>query len=212
MSAQSSYGELLARLGLRLPAVTLKRLRSAGIFCQPALSIEYQQGTKSYALRGIESGGAIAELGAYCGFLGPGGYALTCSKRVDVLAVNGLHAIVTAPVLVRLEMARNRLTYDLLITRHSLTTVSPKQRPKLESSIVFHGHGRATAVGNNAESFGKPYPSFHARNREVSAVPDQFRDAVERLVAAVWCVGCRHCHLSQVPDTSSIKEGSSDGV
>lgn len=212
MSAEPKHHELLARLGLRLPAATLKRVQSAGIFCQPALSIEYQHGAKSYALRGIESGGAIAELGAYCGFVDPGGYALTWSQRVDSLAVNGLHAIVVAPVLVRLEMVRNRLNYDLLITRHSLASRSAKQRPKLESSIVFHGHGIAMGVGNDAEPPGSVCPPFYSHGREAFAVSPQYRDAVGRLVAAVWCVGCRHCHLSQVPDTSSIKNGSSDGV
>lgn len=206
MSAQPIHCELLARLGLRLPAVTLKRLQSAGIFCQPAVSIEYQRDAKSYVLRAFESGGAIAETGAYCGFVDAYGDAIPLLQRVDNLAVNGLHAIVIAPVLVRLEMVRNRLTYDLLITRHSLTTVSPKQRPKFESSIVFHGHGIALAVGNDAESRGSVCPPFYSHGRETFAVPPQFRDAVERLVAAVWCVGCRHCHLSQAPDTSSIKE------
>ena len=34
--------------------------------------------------------------------------------------MNGVHAIVVAPVLIRLEMLRIERTYDLLITRHSL--------------------------------------------------------------------------------------------
>lgn len=203
MSTQSNRQELLARFGLRLPAVTLKRLKSAGIFCQPAVSIEYQSDAKSYLLRVLESGGAIAELGAYCGFVDPGGYALTWYQRVDSVAVNGLHAIVVAPVLVRLEMVRNRLTYELLITRHSLTAVLPKQRPKVESSIVFHGYGIAMAVGNDAESPGSVCPPFYSHGREGFAVPSQFRGAVQRLVEAVWCVGCRHCHLSQTPDTNA---------
>ena len=210
MSTQSKHRELLARLGLRLPAVTLKRVQSAGIFCQPAVSIEYQQDAKSYALRAVESGGAIAELGAYCGFVDADRNALTWSERVDGLAVNGLHAIVLAPVFVRLEMVRNRLNYELLITRHSLASGPAGQRPQLENSILFHGRGSAVAVGINAESPGSVYRRFYRYGREAFTIPPQFRDAVERLVSAVWCVGCRHCHLSQAPDTSSIKGSSND--
>jgi hypothetical protein len=212
MSTQSNRLELLARLGLRLPAAMLKHLQSAGIFCQPAVSIEYQRDAKRYLLRALESGGAIAELGAYCGFVDPRGYALTWSERVDSLAVNGLHAIVVAPVLVRLEMVRNRLNYELLITRHSLTNVPTGQRPQLENSILFHGHSSAVAVSDDAESHGKVCPPFYSQSREAFAVLPRFRDAVERLATAVWCVGCRHCHLSQAPDKTSIKEDSSDGV
>lgn len=202
MSAQFNRAELLGRLGLRLPAVTLKRLRSAGIFCQPAVSVEYQHRDQSYVLRAIESGGAIAELGAYCGFVDADGNALTWSERVDSLAVNGLHATVIAPALVRLEMVRNRLSYELLITRHSLISVRQGRRPQLQSSILFHGHGSATTMSNDPESPNKSCPSLYDRTGGTSAVPAQFRDSVQRLVAAVWCVGCRHCHLSQTQSRS----------
>ena len=202
MSAQPNRQELLAQLGLRLPAVTLKRLQSAGIFCQPAVSMMYQQQTQSYCLRAVESGGAIAELGAYCGFIDGDGNELTWSERVDSLSVNGLHAIVMAPVLVRLEMVRNRLSYELLITRHSLSSVTQHQRPQLQSSILFRGHGGAMAMGNDAESPSKSCPSLYDRSGSSSAIPAQFRDAVQRLLAAVRCVGCLHCHLSQTPDTN----------
>ena len=59
--------EVLARQGLRLPAPTLKRLRSAGIYCQPSISIEHQHLAKRYILRGVESGGAVADLGKSVG-------------------------------------------------------------------------------------------------------------------------------------------------
>jgi hypothetical protein len=196
MSARSKHDELLARLGLRLPAVTLKRLQSAGIFCQPAVSVEYQQHAHGYVLRAIESGGAIAELGAYCGFVGTGGNAVMWSEQLNNLAVNGLHAIVMAPVLVRLEMVRNRLSYELLITRHSLSSVPQHQRPQLRSSILFHGHGSSMALSNDAESRSRSCPPLCDGSGSLSALPAQFRDAVQRLVSGVWCVGCRHPHLS----------------
>src|ERR1700728_2028412 len=57
--------EVLTRQGLRLPPMTLKCLRTVGIYCQPSVSIEHQQLAKRYVLRGVESGGAVAEIGAY---------------------------------------------------------------------------------------------------------------------------------------------------
>ena len=116
------HRELLARQGLRLPAVTLKHLRSAGIYCQPSISIEHQHLAKRYVLRGVESGGAVAELGAYSSFVDEQGAALSWLQRIDSIGVNGVHAIVVARVLVRVQMLRIERTYDLLITRHSLAS------------------------------------------------------------------------------------------
>ena len=77
------HRELLARQGLRLPAVTLKHLRSAGIYCQPSISIEHQHLAKKYVLRGVESGGAVGELGAYSSFVDEQGAALSWLQRID---------------------------------------------------------------------------------------------------------------------------------
>ncbi len=54
--------EVLARQGLRFPAIILQHLRNAGIYCQPTVSIEHQHLAKRYILRGVESGGAVAEV------------------------------------------------------------------------------------------------------------------------------------------------------
>src|ERR1700739_2049148 len=96
--------EVLARQGMRLPQIVLKRLRDAGIYCQPTLSIEYQNVAKKHVLRGVESGGAVAALGAYASFVGERGAALAWLQRVDSIGVNGVHAVLVAPVLIRLEM------------------------------------------------------------------------------------------------------------
>ena len=111
--------EVLARQGLRLPPITLKCLRTAGIYCQPSVSIEHQHLAKKYVLRGVESGGAVADVGAYASFVDEQGNALPWLQRVDSIGVNGVHAIVVAPVLIRVQMLRIERTYDLLITRHS---------------------------------------------------------------------------------------------
>src|ERR1700752_1517833 len=98
--------EVLARQGLRLPGVVLNRLRSTGIYCQPTVSIEHQHGARRYVLRGVESGGAVADLGAYTSFVDEHGAPLAWLQRVDSIAVNGVHAIGGAPVLIRLERVR----------------------------------------------------------------------------------------------------------
>src|ERR1700732_2939905 len=97
----SDQREILARQGLRLPAITLKRLQSAGIYCQPTVSIEHQHLARMYVLRGVESGGAVADLGAYSTFVAEDGNALPWLQRVASIGANGVHAIVVAPVLVR---------------------------------------------------------------------------------------------------------------
>jgi hypothetical protein len=127
-SHELDHRELLARQGLRFPAIILRHLRSAGIYCQPTVSIEHQHLAKRYVLRGVESGGAIADLGAYSSFTDEQGSALAWLQRVDTVGLNGVHAIVVAPVLVRIEMLRVERTYDVLITRHSLQTTALGQR------------------------------------------------------------------------------------
>ena len=79
MSSQSAThyngqaADVLARQGLRLPQIVLKRLRDAGIYCQPTVSVEHQNLAKKYVVRGVESGGAVADLGAYSSFVGEHG-------------------------------------------------------------------------------------------------------------------------------------------
>src|SRR5215469_8551788 len=133
----SQAQDVLARQGLRLPQIVLKRLRDAGIYCQPTLSIEFQNVAKKHVLRGVESGGAVATMGAYASFVDERGEPLAWLQRVDSIAVNGVHAIAVAPVLFRLEMLRIERTYDLLITRHSLTKSLNGARPHLVSSVLF---------------------------------------------------------------------------
>jgi len=199
-SHEPDHRELLARQGLRFPAIILRHLCSAGIYCQPTVSIEHQHLAKRYILRGVESGGAATDLGAYSSFTDEQGHALPWLQRVDTVGVNGVHAIVVAPVLVRIEMLRVQRTYDVLITRHSLQSSAPGQRPRLESSILFYGRRGTLEMelwGKDRAFCGAVSPAFYSRSGETLAVPDEFQDAVTRISAAVCCVGCRHCHLLQ---------------
>ena len=190
--------EVLARQGLRLPQVVLKRLRTAGIYCQPSVSVEHQNLAKKYVLRGVESGGAIADLGAYASFVNELGEALPWLQRVDSIGVNGVHAIVIAPVLIRLEMLRIERTYDLLITRHSLANSAGNSRPRLESAILFYGRRGSLEMelwGNDVAFRGTVCAVFYTRAGERVVLPNDFQDAATRITSAVCCLGCRHCHL-----------------
>ena len=197
-SHKVDHRELLARQGLRLPVAILKHLRSVGIYCQPSISIEHQHLAKKYVLRGVESGGAVAELGAYSGFVDEQGVALSWLQRIDSIGVNGVHGIVVAPVLVRVQMLRIERTYDLLITRHSLASSTNQQRPTLESSILFHGRRGSLEMelwGKDAAFRGAVCPVFYSRSGEPVTLPRNLQTAAARLTAAVACTGCRHCHL-----------------
>lgn len=190
--------EVLARQGLRLPPITLKCLRTAGIYCQPSVSIEHQHLAKKYVLRGVESGGAVAEVGEYASFVDEQGNALPWLQRVDSIGVNGVHAIVVAPVLIRVEMLRIERTYDLLITRHDLAQSGDSQRPRLESSILFYGRRGSLEMelwGNDVAFRGTVCPVFYTRAGESVLLPNALQDAVTRITSAVCCLGCRHCHL-----------------
>jgi hypothetical protein len=143
-------------------------------------------------------GGAVTDLGAYSSFVAEDGQALPWLQRVDSIGVNGVHAIVVAPVLVRVEMIRIKRTYDLLITRHSLTGSDAGRRPRLESSILFCGRRGRLEIElwkGDAEFRGAVCPVFYSRSGEVLQVPSEFRWAVAKITAGVCCVGCRHCHL-----------------
>ncbi len=190
--------EVLARQGLRLPQIVLRRLRDAGIYCQPTVSVEHQNLAKKYVVRGVESGGAVADLGAYSSFMGECGAPLAWLQRVDSIGVNGVHAIVVAPVLLRVQMLRIARTYDLLITRHSLAGSAGNSSPRLESSILFYGRRGSLEMelwGNDVAFRGAVSPVFYTRGGDRVVLPNDFLDAAARITSAVCCLGCRHCHL-----------------
>jgi hypothetical protein len=200
-----SLGDVLALRGLRLPTITLKDLRDAGIYCQPSVSIEYQQLAAKYVLRGVEAGGAVVDLGAYCSFVDEAGQPISWLQRVDSIAVNGVHAIVVAPLLVRLQMVRVRHTYDLLITKHALSEVDNAKRPRLCSSIVFYGRRGTLEMdlcGKDSSYSGMVHPVFLSRSGEAATFPVAFEESILRLTAAVSCVGCRHSHVLQPKRTT----------
>jgi hypothetical protein len=126
----------MALRGLTLPEPTRKEIRKTGIYCRAIIQRVYQQQSRRWTLRGEEAGGAVASMGHYVGFTGADGQPLPWTQRIQNFMPNGVHAVVIAPELWRVEMFRYENTYDVLITRH---TLSPHQdtRPEIESKIVL---------------------------------------------------------------------------
>jgi hypothetical protein len=185
-------------------------LQATGVFCQPAVSIEHQQNAKRYVLRGVESGGAVAELGAYCSFVAEDGSPVPWLQPVDSVGVNGLHAVVIAPTLIRVQILRYRQSYDVLITRHKLIETQPGTRPRLNNTVIFHGRQGGLALelwGRDAGFRGSVVPLFFTRAGEKLTIPTQFLQAVKLITGASCCMGCRHSHvLVPLEAESVIKE------
>ncbi len=195
-----SREQVLALRGLRLPTTALKQLQKAGIYCEPSVSIEHQHLARRYVIRGVESGGAVPHVGFYAGFVGADGLPLAWLQRIDSIGRNGLHAVVVAPQLVRLQMFRRGQIYELLIPAHRLETSEEGRRPTLRNTVLFRGiHGMAALElwGKDRHFSSQVAPVFLTRSGEPLLIPDIFRESVCRITAAAGCVGCRHCHLLQ---------------
>jgi hypothetical protein len=69
-------------------------------------------------VRGIESGGAVKEIGRYVTLCGPAGEPLTYLHPIDAVGGDGVHAVVIAPIIVRIDLFRSGRTCQLLVTKH----------------------------------------------------------------------------------------------
>lgn len=204
-----SKEQLIALRGLRLPIHVLKLLSKVGIRSEPAVSIEYQKGPRQYVIAGAESGGAIQPIGAYCSFVDQSGAALVWLKKTDELAPNRIHSLTAAARLIRLQMVRSEHTYELLITHHELVAVAGRNRPRLVNRTLFHGTHGVLALnlwGEDQQLSGTVSPAFTTRAGDALLIPELFLDSVNRITAAVNCVGCKHCHLLVPPDPSMRNE------
>lgn len=194
--------DLLARRGLTLSRQVLRRLDQAGIFVQSQVSLEHQSLAKRYVVRGVESGGAIKKLGRYVSFCAPNGEPLPYLHPIDAIGVNGVHAVVVAPVLVRIEVLRSSRTWQLLITRHQPAAVENGRRPALESSILFRGANGFLddRLPTDAGDPDGPLPKFWSRAGEPLEIPSEFAAAVRAAARGASCVVCSHAHyLSTSP-------------
>ena len=130
-------------LGLRLSRQALRVLKERGILAHSPISLEHQHLAKRYVVRGLESGGAVGELGRYVTFTQEDGQPIEWLHPVEAIGVNGLHAVVVAPVLVRVEMLRKGQTYELLITQHRAGVYAPPREhlPRTASTGQRLPHG-----------------------------------------------------------------------
>jgi hypothetical protein len=195
--------QLGAQRGLILPRRALRRLMEAGIYAQPSVSLEYQQYAKRYVVRGVESGGAVEALGRYVTFCGDQGEPLSWLHPLDGIGVNGVHALVIAPSLVRVEMFRRGQTYDLSISRIAPGKVNNGKRPPLECITTFHAAEGflAAHLAKRARSQKEiVIPTFYSRAGEAVAIPVQFEAVAKAAVAAVSCSRCTHSHYLRAPE------------
>ncbi len=191
---------LMAQRGLTLPELTRKEIRKTGIFSRATLQVVYQQQSRRWALRGEEAGGAVASLGHYVGFSRTDGSPLPWMQRIQNFMPNGVHAVVIEPELCRIEMFRYENTYDVLITRHSLSG-QHGTRPQMESSILFFRRAGMLATelwGKDSAFRGGAMPRFLKRNGEDELPPVAFLDALLKVTEAVCCIGCKHSHLLEL--------------
>jgi hypothetical protein len=189
-------------LGLRLTRQALRVLKERGILAHSPVSLEHQHLAKRYVVRGVESGGAVGEIGRYVTFTTEEGQPIEYLHPVEAIGVNGLHAVVVAPVLVRVEMLRTGRTYELLITQHRPGATNDGKRPPLETRLLFRGiHGRLDLdlSGKDKEKAGTVLATFYSRAGEEVRIPKRFRQSVRAITGAVHCNGCFHCHYVRPP-------------
>jgi len=200
-------------LGLRLSRQALRVLKERGIFAHSPVSLEHQHLAKRYVVRGLESGGAVGDLGRYVTFTTEDGQPIEWLHPVEAIGVNGLHAVVVAPVLVRVEMLRKGGTYDLLITQHRPGATSDGKRPPLETRLLFRGiHGRLDLDLSGKDKAGTVLPTFYSRAGEEVRIPKRFSQAVRAITGAVHCNGCFHCHYVRPPQKKEEQECAAERV
>jgi hypothetical protein len=192
--------------GLSLPAATLQALQRRGIYCTPGVTVEHQHLAKRYVLRGVESGGAVADMGRFCAYLSPDGRPLPWLQSIDSLAVNGRHAIFLAESLVRVEMSRMVHTCELSISLYALSLPPGRTRPEITSKLLFRGRDGVLPLELWREEHrtlrGQLAPIFYTRAGEAMEMPQRFEEAVRKITAAVCCIGCKHTHIGIPPKTA----------
>lgn len=198
--AASSRHDLYA---LAIPSNVLKALQKRGIYCTPRVSLEHQHLARRYVLRGVESGGAVSDLGRACVFVSEDGSPLPWLQPIHSIAVNGRHAILLAERMVRIEILRSERTWELAITLHALSPVPERARPQIVSKLLFRGRDGVLSVDlwkeENRGLRGKLAPIFYSRAGEVLPLPPPFEQAIRRTTAIACCIGCKHTHVGVPP-------------
>lgn len=203
--------DMLAHRGLTLPRGLLRRLDKVGIFAQAHVSLEHQHLARRYVVRGVESGGAVKEIGRYVTFCGPLGEPLACLHPIDTVGVNGAHAVVVASILVRIELFRSGRTCQLLITRHEPGKTENGKRPLLASAVLFRGVNgflHCEELERQSSLTNSIMPRFWSRSGEVREIPSLFAAAVQAATHGASCFGCSHTHFLAGANNRSENAGS----
>jgi hypothetical protein len=193
--------------GLLLSRRALRVIKDEGIFAHSPVSVQHQDLAHRYVIRGLESGGAVRELGRYVTFAGEDGRALECLHPVEAIGFNGIHAVVIAEALVRVDMLRKGQTYEMLITRHALGVPKTGNRPQLETTILFRGiHGRLDLdlCGKDKGRAGNIVPTFYSLAGEAVPIPGNFMGVVRAAVRGVNCLRCVHAHYLRAHSATAL--------
>lgn len=194
-------------LGLPLSRRALRVLRNAGIYAPPMVTLEHQHLAQRYVVRGLEAGGATQDLGRYVTFVGQSGERIEYLHPVESIGVNGLHAVIIAPLLVRVDMLRKGRTYEVLITQHKPGPSDNGTRPRLENKILFRGvHGRVELelYGKDKTQAGSVLPTFYSLAGEPLPIPKKFIEVLKAAAKAVNCLHCAHSHYLLRPRAAAV--------
>jgi len=191
-----------------------RRLQEAGVLCQPEVSLQYQTLAKRAVLRGVESGGAMKEIGRYVTFCDELGEPIPWLQPIDSVAVNGRHAVVVAPALVSVEVFRVRNTYDVLIVRHDVVQPADGRRGRIEAKVVFRGRQGYLPMdltGGEKNMAGQIVPEFFSKAGEHIDIPAEFCKVLRAAVRGATCLACTHQHYLIAPKVV-VKAATTDGA
>jgi hypothetical protein len=171
------------------------------------VSLQYQTLAKRSVLRGVESGGAIKEIGRYVTFCDERGERIPWLQPIDSVGVNGRHAVVIAPGLVSVEVFRVRNTYDVLIATHDVSQSTEGQRGRIEARVLFRGrqgHLPLDLTGDEKGMAGQIVPEFFNKAGERVEIPPEFVGVLKAAVRGANCVGCTHQHYLTAPKSNVV--------
>ena len=173
-----------------------RKLREAGVFYQPEVSIQYQTITKRSVLRGVESYGSNRDIGRYVTFCDEHGEPVPWLQPIDSVATNGRHSVVIATSVINVDVFRIRNTYELLIARHQVTEASGG-RDRIESKVIFRGRQGylpLALTGAEKDMAGQILPEFFNKAGERMEIPPALVAVVKAAVRGANCIGCTHQH------------------
>ena len=192
-----------AQYGIPLGRAALRALEKRGIYCQTSISVEHQHLVNRYVLRGVESGGAVSDMGRYCAYVNMDGTPIPWLQPIDSISPNGRHAVIVAPELVRIEMFRIERTYELSITKHLLQARVGHHKPEMVSSLLFRGRegtlGLDLLAKENLPLRGTLAPTFFSESGEMRNIPASFHEAVNIVTTALNTLASKRAHVALKP-------------